>query len=99
MMFPDSQIASKVTLSPSKMSYIVSFGIAPYVKEILTDQIMATNHFVISFDEAFNHISQQSQMDIHFRFWDENLNRVVNRLQYFSKKFLPTSLGRKCCSY
>uniref|UniRef100_A0A915ICP0 Uncharacterized protein n=1 Tax=Romanomermis culicivorax TaxID=13658 RepID=A0A915ICP0_ROMCU len=58
------------------MSYVVSFIIAPFIYDILCKKVKEVDAFVVSFDEAFNRISQQSQMDVHVQFWDENTNRV-----------------------
>ena len=53
-MFPDSKIAEKMQLEPSKLKYAVNHGIAPYVKEILKNQVIDTVWFVVSFDESLN---------------------------------------------
>ncbi|CAL1280193.1 unnamed protein product [Larinioides sclopetarius] len=34
-LFPDSKIAEKFSCGPTKCSYLISFGIAPYIKNVL----------------------------------------------------------------
>ena len=50
-MLPDSQIASKFSLSKIKCSYIINFGLAPYFIEVLLSQIKVLSFFVISYYE------------------------------------------------
>ena len=50
-MFPDSQIATKFSLSKTKCSYIINVGFASYFIEVLLSQIKASSFFVISYDE------------------------------------------------
>ena len=45
-MFPDSKVAEKMQLEPSKLKYVVNDGgIDPYVKEILKNQVIDTVWF------------------------------------------------------
>ena len=45
-MFPDSKVAEKMQLEPSKLKYVVNHGgIDPYVKEILKNQVIDTVWF------------------------------------------------------
>ena len=67
-MFPDSKIAEKMQLEPSKLKYVVNHGIAPYVKEILKSQVIDTVCFVLSFDESLNEVTQTSETDNCLRF-------------------------------
>ena len=53
-LFPDSKIAEKMQVEPSKLKYVVNHEIAPYVKEILKNQVIDTVWFVVSFDESLN---------------------------------------------
>ena len=38
-LFPDSKVAKDVTLGRTKISYIMNFGLAPYFKSLLTEEI------------------------------------------------------------
>ena len=85
-MFPDSQVASKFSLSKTKCSYIINFGLASCFIEILLSQIKASSFFVISYDESLNKILQIEQMDCIIRFWNNKTGVVCSR--YFDSKFL-----------
>ena len=51
-MFPDSKIAEKMELGPSKLKYFVNHGLAPYFKEFLSDDILKSKYFVVSLMKA-----------------------------------------------
>ena len=85
-MFPDSQIAKEFTCGASKCAYIVCYGLAPYFRSQLLDQIRGVNAFVILLDESMNKYTQKKQMDYHIRFYDESSKEVVTR--YFTSDFL-----------
>jgi hypothetical protein len=57
-MFPDSAIASKFTCGERKTAYYAVFGIAPYLKNCLLENI-AQNNFVLLFDESLNKMQQK----------------------------------------
>ena len=46
------------------MSYLLNFGIAPYFKNLLLDEIKASPYYVLSFDESLNTVLQKEQMDV-----------------------------------
>ncbi|GBO06919.1 hypothetical protein AVEN_148841-1 [Araneus ventricosus] len=52
-MFPDSAIASKFSCGGKKAAYYAAFGIAPYLENLLQENLNKTN-FVLLFDESFN---------------------------------------------
>ena len=85
-MFPDSTIASSFQLGPDKLKYMTNWGIAPYVKEQLRNNINQTEYVVVSFDESLNHTTQSCQMDILLRYWD-NHDQLV-KVRYWISKFL-----------
>ena len=62
--FLESQIAQKIRLEPNKLKYMVNHGIAPYVKDILRDDVRKSDRYVVSFNESMNDITQTSEMDI-----------------------------------
>jgi len=57
-MFPDSEIARQLTCSENKCSYVCRFGLAPYFRDLLLDDIKVSDEFVILFDESLNLTSQ-----------------------------------------
>ena len=84
--FPDSQIASKFSLSKTECSYIINFGFSPYFIELLLSQIKASSFFVIFYDESLNKILRNEQMDCTIRLWNNETGVVCSR--YFDSKFL-----------
>ena len=53
-MFPDSAIAQKLNCGPTKLSYLICFGIASYFKQQLLKELKEAQCYVISFDESLN---------------------------------------------
>jgi len=86
VMFPDSQIAAKFSMSKTKAAYTITHGLAPYFKETLDQDIIKCPAYVACFDEALNKISQRGQMDIVIQYWGEDANQVASR--YFNSVFL-----------
>lgn len=85
-MVPDSQIAKEMSLSYTKLSYIIAFGLAPFFKKQLIQQLSTASSYIVCFDEAMNNISQKGQMDVLIQFWDETANRVA--IKYLTSVFL-----------
>ena len=85
-LFPDSKVAKHVTLGRTKISYIMNFGLAPYFKSLLIEE--KTQCYIISFDESLNKITQNCQMDLLVRFWNEVSKQVV---RYLNSTFLGHS--------
>lgn len=83
-MFWDSNIAQQYSLGKTKQSYLLTFGLAPYFKDLLVDTLKLSSFFTVIFDEAFNDVLQKEQMDILVRFW--SADRVVTR--YLGSEFL-----------
>ena len=83
-MFPDSTIAQKMTCGPTKLSYLICFGIAPYFKQQLLNELKEAQCFVISFDELLNTELHEKQMDFVVRYF--NKDRVTCR--YLTSEFL-----------
>ena len=83
-MFPDSIIAQHMSCGPSKLSYLISFGIAPYFMDLLLKELKDAPCFVISFDESFNEELEKEQMD--FIVWYFKDGEVKSR--YLSSRCL-----------
>ena len=66
-------------MGPSKLKYVLNHGIAPYVKDILKNQVIDTVWVVVSFDKSLNEVTQTSQMDISLQFWNKENNGVEDR--------------------
>ena len=69
VLFPDSKIPEQLELGRTKLGYLLQFGLAPYYKEQLFSSLLPVTgfapKFVSCFDEAFSHIWNQTQMDVH----------------------------------
>ena len=83
-MFPDSIIAQHMSCGPTKLSYLISFGIAPYFMDLLLKELKDALCFVISFDESFNKEPEKEQMDFIVRYFKDG--EVKSR--YLSSGFL-----------
>ena len=84
-MFPDSAIASSFKCGETKTSYLISHGIAPYLKSQLVEKLRSESAmFVLLFDESMNSKTQSKQMDVHLRFW---IGDEV-RTRYYHSEFM-----------
>ena len=70
-MFPDSAVAQKMKIGPNKLSYLIFYAIAPYLKQQLLVELKGTQCFVISFDESINNEFHKEQID----FFGKYLNK------------------------
>ena len=58
-MFPDSKIAEQFSCGRTKCSYILCYGVAPYLKEALIAELKEVPYYTTLFDESYNRISQK----------------------------------------
>ena len=84
-MFPDSKIASQTRLKHTKACYIANFGIAPHFISVLNHEISKSAIYSWSFDEGFNKITQNCEMNLLICFWDETGND--GKVRYFGSSF------------
>ena len=77
--FNDSSIASKFTFGKTKCMYTIKYGIAPYVKEKLSEKLSFSPYFSVSFDESHNSVLETEQMDLQVRFWCPDQNLAITR--------------------
>lgn len=82
--FPDSEIASRMTLSKDKIRYTIIHGLAPFYAKELMSKIQLCDVYVLLFDESLNKVIEKGQMDIHVRYNDQNF--IVTR--YLTSIFL-----------
>lgn len=83
-MFPDSNIAKGYKMSETKSKYIIQFGICPFVKnEILND--MKDQPFCFMFDETTTK-QIKKQYDGYVKYYSIKFNRIVNH--YVGSLFL-----------
>ena len=88
-MFPDGEIASQMELDRLKLSFIVNFGLAPYFREILKNETVASECHSISFDESINKVVQECEMGIIVGLWD-NLSSK-EQIRIYSSMFFGDS--------
>ena len=53
-MFPDSEIAQSLAFGKTKINYMVTYGIAPYFKELLSSTLNSCPWYALSFNESYN---------------------------------------------
>lgn len=86
LMFTDSSIAKKITIGSTKLSYYITYGLAPYFHNSLLRSVLSCSKVVVCFDEAMNRVAQRGQMDIVLRFWSDVTNTVCSH--YFGSAFM-----------
>ena len=96
IMFPDIKVAKSFQLSKTKCGYFITYGLAPYVKELLMKKIQSFPCFVLSFDESLNIIIQKEQMDLQVRFWDNEKKKVCTR--YHGSEFVQRPNAKNLCN-
>ncbi|KAK3914496.1 Purine nucleoside phosphorylase DeoD-type [Frankliniella fusca] len=89
LMFPDSEIAKKMQLHRDKIGYIVTYGVAPFLRKQLFDTFAVCDYVTIGFDEALNEVNTKKQMDLVVRFWDPVSDLVSTR--YLTSVFLQSA--------
>ena len=74
--FPDSVIAKQVSIGPTKMSYMVSYGLGPYFRQmIIRDIIEGHSYYTLHFDETLS-AQTKRHMDLLVHYWSERDNAV-----------------------
>ena len=67
-MFPDSDIAKMFTCGAAKLKYLSVFGLSPYYENKLLKSLDEVPFYSVSFDESFNRVTKNEQMDFGVRF-------------------------------
>ena len=84
-MFPDSRIAQSLKLGADKIRYAVNFGIAPYLRSLLVDEIKQSSCFIPCFDESLNSQTQTCEMNLVIRYFNET--KKLYEIRYFNSSF------------
>ena len=63
-MFMHNDVAQKVTLGSTKMSRIITYGLAPFFHDQLTNSLSLSNYIVASFDKSLNEVIRKDQVDL-----------------------------------
>ena len=61
----------KVKCGPTKLSYIITFGLGPYFKMLVMEELQEVPCFVVSSDESLNQELQQEQLDFIVKYFKE----------------------------
>ena len=85
-MFPDSNVAQNFQIASTMASYVTYYGLAPYFKEMLFDELKTASYIVLCFDESYNGVIKKGQLDVLVRYWDVRLNKVNTR--YVKSEFM-----------
>lgn len=86
-MFKDSQFASLFSCGERKTAYYSTFGIGPYLKDCLHDDLAKEDAYVLLFDESLNQMTQTKQLDLHVRYWSKDRVKTM----FFTSVFLGHS--------
>jgi len=67
-------LAKQITLGKSKISYCLPFGIGPYCKDYLLEEVRsAVIPFSIKFDESPTNVKGDNQLDIYVVYWSKKI--------------------------
>ena len=75
IMFPDSEIAKSYSQGETKVKYVIQFGIAPYIKQLILDDIKG-KPFSFLFDETTTQ-QVKKQFDAYLQYWSSE-NQISN---------------------
>ena len=75
LMFPDSEIAKKYSMSKTKVNYVIKYGLSPHVKELYINDFEGTP-FVFKFDETTT-IQTKKQYDGYVQYWSTEQNLIT----------------------
>lgn len=59
-MFPDSSIASSMKLKKDKISYGITYGLAPHFKKPLINSVKTCESFIVGFDETLKKVCSET---------------------------------------
>ena len=92
-MFKGHQSAEEFGMSPARLSYVVTFGLAPYFKSTFMNNLIPLKgslrlppKCVSCFDESLNKVVHSKQTDVHIIYLDE-INKQVKRV-YIGSQFM-----------
>lgn len=83
--FPDSETVSKFTFGKTKCMYLIKHGISPWVIERVTNAMVSSPFYSVSFDDSHNTVLEMEQMDIQVRYWCPVNN--IAKTRYLGSQF------------
>ena len=80
-MFPDSHIAQHMTMSRTKVAYIIGYGLGPYFLQKIIDDILRSpnTHYTIYIDETTT-AQVKKQMDVLLSYFSDTDGKVKVRV-------------------
>jgi hypothetical protein len=75
--FVDSEIASHMQLRPTKVHYMLLFGLAPYFKSLFLNDLKAGTGYMTLYCDEKTTRQVKKQLDIHIGYWSEKFKRTV----------------------
>jgi hypothetical protein len=85
-MFPSCPIAWQFQMAKDKLSYAITFGLAPHFQKETSQRVNNAPQFSISFDEAMNRVIQKGQLDVCIRYFSTTTNLTCT--EYLTSVFL-----------
>lgn len=77
LMFPNENLIKDMSCGATKASYVISHGIAPYFRDLLTSDVIKSNTgYTIHFDETTS-AQLKKQMDLVIRYYSTLRKKVV----------------------
>ena len=77
MMFPHDSTASDFTCGATKVSYLITYGIAPYFKgRLIQDVVTSGTGYTLHYDETTT-VQTVRQMDFVIRYWSVSNRKIV----------------------
>ena len=77
-MFPDSKIATGLSMRSRKLSYVISHGTGHHFTMELIKDVRKAKAFSLLFDESTT-AGVRKQCDLHFKYWSETKDAVCTR--------------------
>ena len=64
IMCPDNTFVNKRKVEPSKAQHLCNHGIASYIYVLLDIKVKGSTFYSLYFDESFNDVKQECEMDL-----------------------------------
>lgn len=84
-------------LGKTKLSYLITYGLAPFFRNVLEQELKACKFFSIGFDEALNDVVQRGQMDFIIRYYDMRRRETITH--YYNSSFLGRASAKHLLSH
>ena len=92
-MFPANIVASDFSCGSTKVSYLITHGLAPHFKKLLLDDIVKSmTGYTLHYDEATTE-QNKKQMDLIIRYWSTTQNKIT--VHYLGSFFLWACSGEE----